>query len=169
MGSTNALSSAVGELYGQVGLTHRFTVVLDDDLFELGEWQKVSGLSVTWDPCTYRTGDMGNDILLYPGATRYDNVRLTRAACGASQDVQDWLGRVSRKWSPMTGAIALTDWLGTKIIEWPLRELIPVGWSITEFDAGNGQIAAETLQIAHTGFLDDTVSSSRSRSRRTHW
>ncbi|MEV6718008.1 phage tail protein [Lentzea sp. NPDC051208] len=163
------ISSAVNDLFGQVGMTHRFSVVMDHDLFELGEWQRVSGLSVTWEPCEFRTGDMGNDFVLYPGKTKYDNIKLARAACGATQDVQDWLGEVSRSWSPISGAIALHDYLGFRVVEWEMRELFPIAWSISDFDAGDGKVAVETLQVAHTGFLNDKLSSDKRLSRRAHW
>jgi phage tail-like protein len=151
------ISNFVNDLFGQVGMTNRFYVALGFDLFDLGEWQRVSGLAVNWDKVDFRVGDMGNDSLLYAGNAKYSDIKLMRAACGASQDVQSWLSAMSNRREPVTGALSLHDWLGFKIVEWEIRELIPIGWSITDFDAGDGKVAIETLQIAHTGFLSDQI------------
>jgi phage tail-like protein len=152
-----AVTSAVNSIFGQVGLAHRFCVVVDHSQFALGDWEKASGLSVSWESCTHRVGDMGNDFLMYPGLTKYENIKLTRAACGDSQTVQDWLAETAKSPQPLTGAIALVDWLGMPIVQWKLKEFIPVGWSIVDFDTGGGTVARETLQLAHTGFLQDDV------------
>lgn len=61
----------------------------------------------------------------------------------------------------------LHDWVGFKIVEWDIRELIPVGWAITDFDAGDAKVAVETLTIAHTGFLNDQLSADVNK--RSEW
>jgi len=157
MVNVGSISSMANMLLGQVGVAHRFCVVIDDSRYDIGDWEKASGLSVTWEPCVYRAGDMGNDYQLYPGLTKYENIKLTRAACGDSQVVQKWLADTAKKAKPLTGAIALVDWLGFPTIQWQLKEFFPIRWSIVDFDAGGGKIASETLELAHTGFLDDSV------------
>lgn len=144
-------------LFNEVGMSHRFVVAIDRGEYDLGSWSKVSGLNVTWSVCTYRPGDT-NDVWISPGQTRYPNIRLTRAACTDSQIVQRWLCETSRHHKPLSGSVKMLDWMMLTVVEWKLKHFFPVGWSIADFDATGARPAVETLDLAHTGFLDDEQS-----------
>jgi phage tail-like protein len=141
--------------FGSVSVARRFRVAIDESSYDLGSWSSASGLNVNWDTCEYRSGDTWNHPLIYPGIPRYQRIKLSRAACGDSQTVQEWLSVTARRNQPLTGAIALVDWVGQPTVTWELREFFPAGWGIGEFNAAGGQVAIETLELAHTGFLDD--------------
>jgi phage tail-like protein len=149
-----------------LGLAHQFVVSIDNSSYNFGSWSKATGLSVTWDVCEYRTGDAGNAVQVYPGMTKYQRIKLSRAACIDSAVVQTWLKSTSLNCQPLSGAIYMVAKpmaiLGMEpsipIVTWLLREFFPVGWSITDFEAGSsGNVAIETLELVHTGFLDDQV------------
>jgi len=141
-----------------VGMTHHFSVVVDNPLFNLGTWSRVSGLQVAWNICEYRVGDQGNQSWVIPGNTKYANIKLSRAACLDSQIVQMWLAQVSTNPTPLSGAISLVAMGGfLPLVTWPLNEFFPVAWSITDFDADQGKAAIETLEITHGGFLFDSL------------
>lgn len=141
-------------LFGEVGMSHRFSVSIDKTTYDLGNWSKATGLGVTWDVCRYQVGE---DTLLWvsPGIPKYTTIRLSRAACTDSQTVQDWLNDTVSKGKPLSGAICMLDWTGMTVIEWTLSYFFPVGWSITDFDAGGAKPAMEMLDLAHTGFIKD--------------
>ncbi|HEX3786617.1 MAG TPA: phage tail protein [Pseudonocardiaceae bacterium] len=151
------LSKGIGTLTGAVSMNHRFVVVIDRSTYDLGSWSGASGLSVSWSTCEYRSGDQGNDVWIFPGTTKYQNIKLQRAACSDSAIVQSWLCATSRTPQPLSGTVQLIDWLGFSVVEWRLTEFFPVGWSITEFDASTGRPVIETLELAHTGFLADAL------------
>ena len=67
-----------------VGMTHRFVVVIDNPTYNLGTWSRVQGLSMKWNRCEYRTGDMWNQFWSLPGTTEYERIKLSRAACAGS-------------------------------------------------------------------------------------
>lgn len=140
---------------GVVSMNHRFAVAIDPSKYDLGSWASASGLSVRWNLAEYRSGDQGNSYWIYPGRTKYENIKLRRAACSDSATVQKWLQSTSRSAKPFCGSVQLIDWLGFPVVEWRLAEFFPVGWSITEFDASAAKPALETLELAHTGFLSD--------------
>ncbi len=148
---------ASGELFNEVGMTHRFVVAIDSGAYDLGSWSKVTGLTVTWAVCSYRPGDT-NDQWICPGPTRYPNIRLSRAACADSRIVQRWLQETSRRHVPLTGSVRMLDWTAMPIVEWRLKHFFPVGWAIADFDSTGARPAVETLDLAHTGFLDDEMS-----------
>jgi phage tail-like protein len=148
----------LGNAISQVRMTHQFVVVIDHPAYDLGTWSKVSGLSVSWAPCEYRAGDAGNQVWILPGNTKYEKIKLSRAACSDSQIVQAWLAQTSKNPAPLSGTIVLIDFLETPVVYWRLSQFFPIGWSIVEFDAAQGRPAIETLELAHTGFLDDDFS-----------
>ncbi|HEX6525006.1 MAG TPA: phage tail protein [Streptosporangiaceae bacterium] len=142
---------------GLFGMSHRFIIVIDNPTYDLGYWQKASGLSVTWDTCTYRAGDQGNEFWIYPGTTTYGKIKLTRPVSPTSNVTQAWLSATSANMMPLSGAIMLCASMGVPIITWRLYQFFPVRWQVDDFTAETGRVVTETLELAHTGFLDDQV------------
>jgi phage tail-like protein len=152
-------SGAIASVSGATtGMGHHYSVQIDNGKYDFGSWSKVSGLSVSWEKCEYRVGEEGNEVYILPGTTKYEPIKLSRAACLDSQIVQSWLVATSQRPEPQSGTVQLVNFLGLPIIEWRLNEFFPVGWSISEFDASTGHTAIETLTLAHTGFLPDQMS-----------
>lgn len=149
--------AAEDQALGLDGVAHKFVVRIDDSDYNLGSWTKATGLSVTWDVCQYRAGDQHNAVWIYPGISKYETIKLSRQACIDSVIVQEWLSSTSKKPQPLTGTVALVNFMGLTIVTWELREFFPIGWSIGEFDAGSSRAVIETLSLAHTGFLDDDL------------
>ncbi|MEU9979186.1 phage tail protein [Streptomyces sp. NPDC051014] len=144
--------------FGSVSMAFNFTVAIDQYDYELGDWASVSGLNVTWQTTEYFSGDTWNHPLLLPGVPKYQKIKLSRAACPDSQVVQQWLTETSLRNEPLSGAVALVNSFGVQTVTWELREFFPAAWGIGEFNAGQGKVALETLELVHTGFLDDDFS-----------
>lgn len=138
-------------------MSHRFLVNIDHKDYSLGNWQKVSGLSVKWEACPFRAGDQGNALWIYPGLTKYENIKLTRPVSADSNKTQDWLTATSTKMTPMSGSIQLCGSDATVLVTWTIPQFFPVSWAISEFTADTGKVITETLELAHTGFLPDQV------------
>ena len=67
-----------------------------------------------------------------------------------------WLNNTSFKHEGgKTAKIELQDASLKKVADWTLRNVMPVKWSIVAFDAAGNKVATETLELAHTGFLDE--------------
>jgi phage tail-like protein len=139
-----------------IGLANRFVVSMSGKSdYDLGSWSKAEGLDVAWDIAEYRMGDGGNDRLYFPGNTKYTNVKLIRGVSEETQKVKDWLNKNSWEMDVFEGSIQLFTTAAKKVTEWTLRDVMPAKWSITSFDAGASQVAMETLELVHRGFLDD--------------
>ncbi|MEW1615890.1 MULTISPECIES: phage tail protein [unclassified Streptomyces] len=141
--------------FGSVSMAHHFSVAIDSTSYQLGDWASVSGLNVSWQIAQYRAGDSWNHPLIFPGVPQYQRIKLSRAACGDSQVVQEWLTETAMRNEPLTGAISLVNWEGAATVTWKLREFFPTAWGINDFSASQGNVAMETLELVHTGFLDD--------------
>ena len=150
-------ASEAANLIETFGMSYRFMVIIDNPTYDLGFWQKVSGLTVTWDVSQYRAGDQGNDFWIYPGPTKYTNIKLTRPVSPTSNVTQAWLTATSNKMQPQSGVIMLCATMGIPIIKWVLYNVFPVSWQVGEFTAETGKVVTETLELAHTGFLEDQL------------
>src|SRR5580698_2078469 len=79
-----------------VGMSHHFSILIDNVKYHLGDWSRVAGLSVSWQPVEHRTGDAGNYATYLPGTTKYETITLSRAASPYSRVVQYWLSQTSK-------------------------------------------------------------------------
>lgn len=140
-------------LFDQKPMSHRFMVNLDRSDWDLGTWSKVSGLSVRWSKIAYRVGE-DNEERVLAGNVTLENLKLSRAACADSNTVKRWLVETARNGQPFPGAVHLLDFVGMPVVSWEFRNLFPVGWSIGEMDSTAGKPMIETLELAHSGFLD---------------
>lgn len=146
-----------------IGLANRFKVkVVEQSSYDLGSWQKCDGLDVTWDVPDFRAGDAGNSRWFFPANTKYSTIKLTRAATAEDTvKVKTWLDTNSFKQSATRGIITIELMSSeySSIHIWELRAALPRKWSINSMDAGASQVAIETLEIDHEGFLADDVAS----------
>ncbi|WP_328455229.1 MULTISPECIES: phage tail protein [unclassified Amycolatopsis] len=138
-----------------LAMANRFKVVIDQGAYDLGSWSKVTGLDVTWDVAEYRAGDSWNHRWYYPGNTKYQTIKLERAACKDTNVVKKWLNEGATKPKFYTGTLKLYDANNDAVTEWELRNVVPAKWSIAGFEAGSSKVALETLELQHLGFLDD--------------
>jgi phage tail-like protein len=135
-----------------LGMSMRFKLTIST--YDLASWTKISGLEVSWDLVEYRAGDNDNDRWMSIGLAKYPNVKCERAANKAdSENVMKWLNSNSFKAKPQTATIELQDAGLKPVMTWNLRNVMPVKWNITPFDAAGNKVAIETLELAHNGFL----------------
>ena len=140
-----------------LAMANRFTVDISNGKYNLGSWSQVEGLDVKWDLAEYRAGDSGNERWYFPANTHYSVVHLTRAASAESLQVRAWLDSTSFKWEPQIATVWLHDSSAAKVMSWELKQVMPVRWAITGFDAGASKVATETLELNHRGFLADEM------------
>ncbi|MET9274194.1 phage tail protein [Kribbella sp. NPDC003557] len=152
-GALRVPGKGLEQLTGQVGMSHRYVIEIDKSEYQLGAWTKAAGLGVKWQKHTYRPGYASFETIA-AGNISYTDVSLSRAAGSDSATVQRWLASVTLRRTPLSGAIYLVDFLGVPVVTWELREFFPIGWRLTEFDSAGSRPAVETLELAHTGFLD---------------
>lgn len=134
------------------GQNLRFRVKLDGSA-DLGDWSKCDGLSVEYDVFEYKEGGENTFIHRIPGRAKYQNIKLSRAINKDSKRVADWIAGMSTKVKRETAEISALDTEGKPITTWNLQGVYPVRWSGPSLDISNNQVATETLELAHNGFL----------------
>jgi phage tail-like protein len=137
------------------GLGLRFVAEVDlADGTKLGFWQKVEGLTVEYEIHEYKEGGMNGFIHRLPTRAKYQNVKLTRPVTPDSAKVAEWISKVSTTGERTQARISVKDAAGTEIVAWTLDAVFPAKWSGPNLDVGQNQVAVETLELAHHGFLD---------------
>jgi len=135
-------------------LALRFTVTIDDvNIGTLGTWSKCDGLAVEYEIQEYQEGGLNDYVHRLPGRRKYQNIKLTRPLDKSSADVAKWISGLRDKVQRHNGAIAVLDAAGEVVAQWNLRDVCPVKWTGPSLDATGNQIATETLELAHNGFL----------------
>ena len=120
-------------------------------------FRSVSGLKIETDVVDYQEGGITGPIRKLPGATRYANIRLTRAFTG-DRSLYDWYAKIQKPIpTKVNGRITMFDRQGTPIAAWTFTNGFPVKWEGPDFDASKNETAIETIEIAHEGlaFADE--------------
>ena len=136
----------------ETALSPRFTVSIDG-YGSLGSWTKCEGLAVEYEIFEYQEGGLNDYVHRLPGRRKYPNVKLTRPLDKDSSTVVKWVGGMVSKVDRQNAEIAVLDGNGQVVCRWNLTGVCPVKWTGPTLDAGGNQVANETLELAHNGFL----------------
>ncbi|CAN5783500.1 phage tail protein [soil metagenome] len=135
----------------ETALGLRFKVVIDG--MDFGNWHKCDGLSVEYDIEEYEEGGENGYVHRLPGRVKYDSVKLTRPIDEHSARVTLWVASQQLMLKPGAAAISVLDAGGETVAQWALVGVFPVRWSGPSLDVDGNQMATETLEVAHNGFL----------------
>lgn len=130
----------------------RFRVVIDGES-DLGDWSKCDGLSVEYDIKSYEEGGENTFVHRIPGRAKYQSIKLTRPVNKESAKVAVWLTSIQAMVKRQTAQISALDTTGETIASWSLQGVFPAKWTGPNFDATSSQVATETLELVHNGFL----------------
>ena len=136
----------------ETALSPRFTVSIDG-YGSLGYWTKCEGLSVEYEVFEYQEGGWNDYVHRLPGRRKYPNVKLTRPLDKDSRTVVKWVSGMVTKVERQSAEIAVLDANGEVVCRWNLTGVCPVKWTGPTLDAAGNQVANETLELAHNGFL----------------
>ncbi|MPZ48413.1 MAG: hypothetical protein GEU75_03715 [Dehalococcoidia bacterium] len=119
---------------------------------DLGSWAKVDGLGVSFI-VGKELGHPSNHRWYKPGNTKFQTVKLTRAASSESRLIGEWLAQMASSGEPTTITIVLVDGARNVVTRWQLYGVLPVKWSVS--GSGASRSVVETLELSHQGFLDN--------------
>lgn len=128
----------------------RFIVEIEGVL--KGGFTKVRGLNRETKVESYREGGVNDFERKLVTLTSYPPLILERGL--ADPSLWEWHqkvveGRVTRR----VVTINLRDERGGDIWGWTVHGAFPTKWTISDFDAASGQVAAESVEFAHHGIL----------------
>lgn len=130
-------------------LSYRFVVQIDA-LF-VGGFSAVTGLEVRSQPETYEEGGVNDHVRKLPARYDHPNLELRRGMTDTAT-LSRWTqrsadGSVTR----LSGVIFLLNEQGELGWGWAFVDAFPVRWSGPDLSADSGDVAVETLELAHHG------------------
>ena len=133
-----------------------FNYLLVIDNVQAGGFSECTGLQVEIKTFDYKEGGRNNTTLKFPEHASYGNVTLKRGVTNSNELITWQLdaaaGRFQRRTSQgINFAIILRDERGQRIKQWNLVRAFPVKWTGPDLKASAGEIAVESLEIAHEG------------------
>ena len=128
----------------------RFVVLFDQ--LEAAGFSKIRGLSRETRVESFREGGVNDHEHKLASLTTYGNLVLERGI--ADPLLYVWHQAVVEglvKRAIIT--VSLRDAEGNTVWSWNVLNAYPVKWTVSDLDANSGQIAAESVEFAHTGYL----------------
>ena len=132
------------------------TGVSNDGKAVSGSFSEASGLEVEVPPILYRNGSEDNTQRKIPGLKKFTDITLKRGITG---DVDFWkwiVNALNGKVVRASGAIVLLDENRNEVMRWKFDRGWPTKFTGPTLNAGNNEIAMETLVICTESNLIDT-------------
>lgn len=145
----------------QPAIGYLFRVGIDG--VDLGAFTKVEGLSASYQVMEVKEGGQNGFVHKLPGRIEFQNVKFSRPVDTTSAMLAKWFSSFQPaldpggQIQPTTAAIHALNASHEPVAAWVLGGVFPVSYSGPTFQAGNGTVLTETLELAHTGFLDPTA------------
>jgi phage tail-like protein len=123
------------------------------DQHQLGMFSTCDGLGC--EVAIEQREEGGNNFYVHqlPGRIKYTNIKLTRPLTKDSHQLADWFASMATGVERTNGRIVALTPRGETVVEWNLRDVIPVKWTGPQFSVESPKVAMETLELAHHGFL----------------
>ena len=128
--------------------------IVQIDSFDLGAFNACSGLGVELVVEQREEGGNNGMVWQLPTRLRYSNVKLTRPVTPMTLMLTNWINHWVVSGERRTAVIQALGPLGpAPIASWSLVDVMPVRWTGPEFNPARPEVATETLELAHHGFL----------------
>jgi phage tail-like protein len=128
-----------------------FRLTIDGN--DLGTFNTCTGLSCEVVVEQREEGGTNGYVWQIPSRLQYSNVTLTRPLTPDTAKVARWFASMLKGVVRKTGEIAALRPDGAVLVRWGLLDVVPVRWQGPTFDPSSPQVATETVEIAHHGFV----------------
>src|SRR4051812_47441086 len=110
------------------------------------------GLEAEYETETYKEG--GNSAYTHrlPTLLKFKNLRLSRPVDKDSPAVGKWFLSIQEKRAPVSGIVKLFDANATPVVIYAFRSAFPIKYTGPKLSSAKGEVAIETIELAHTGF-----------------
>lgn len=150
-----------------------FNFVVEIEGLLVGGFTQVNGLESEVSVDEHEEGGVNHFVHKFPGRASYGNLVLAHGLTDVST-LWNWYynvtqGIIERK----NGTIMLLDHQQLPATYWNFRNAFPVKWSGPEFDASSQDVAVESIELVHEGFikplLGQAVSAARGVAKLAGW
>ena len=131
----------------------RFEVTIDG--LPVGSFTECDGLQAEYDVYEYQEGGQNGYVHRIPGRLKFSNVKLSRPIDQSSIELAAWFASLQAIVKRQTASISAFDCNNEIVAQWNLVDVYPVRWSGPTLNVEGNQVAKETLELAHNGFLPE--------------
>ncbi|MGJ8628090.1 MAG: phage tail protein [Sulfitobacter sp.] len=118
-------------------------------------FQEVSGLDAETEPLEYRAGN--NPVfskVKMPGMIKSGNITMKKGVFAKDNAIFDWFAEIKMNTiKRKTLTISLLDEAQEPTMVWTVKNAFPVKVSGTDLKAEGNEVAVESIEIAHEGFV----------------
>jgi phage tail-like protein len=127
-------------------------------LFANGEFQEVKGLGADLEVTAYAEGGVNDFVHQLPVRHTWTRISLRRGLV-RDRGLWEWYqaGLTGSLGARRDGSVILMSPSGEHLISWEFRGGIAVKWTGPEFNAMQGAVAVEGVEIAHQGVEQVTL------------
>lgn len=118
----------------------------------IGYFSECSGLSLEYEIEEYKEGGENRFAHKLRGRIKYPNLVLKRGVTYESA-LLEWFFKTQKRSERSAITLTLTGPDGSDVRKWAFAEAFPVKWTGPTLNAGSNNVATETLEIAHNGFV----------------
>ena len=148
----NAAFAAATNLLGvRADPYQAFNFLVEIEGILVGGFSECSGLQVETEFTDYREGGLNDYVHRFAGPTKYPPLVLKH---GLTQIDGLWAWHqdvVHQKITRHNGTIYLLDKKRVPVMWWDFKEALPVKWSGPDLRADSGNVAIESIELAHRG------------------
>lgn len=118
-------------------------------------FQEVSGLDIESEPIEYRAGN--NPVfstIKMPGMIKTSNITMKKGVFVKDNAIWDWFNEI--KMNTITRkalTISLLDEAQNPTMVWKVQNAFPIKVTGTDLKADGNEVAVESIEIAHEGFV----------------
>jgi phage tail-like protein len=130
----------------------KFHFQVDWDGTEIG-FTEISGLEVETEVIEYREGNNKEySKLKMPGLKNYGNITMQRGTFKSDNEFYDWFNTIKMNTVERRNiTISLLDEEHNPVVVWKVKNAWPAKIESTDLNAGDNEVAIESLEIAHEG------------------
>ena len=130
----------------------RFQVKIEGEDITIGEFAECTGLSLEYDVFEYQEGGEQRFVHKFRGGLKYPTLVLKRGVT-YEEALLKWFFERKDRGHRGTITLNLLGDDGKQVRTWSFAQAFPVKWSGPSFNAKSTNVATETLEIAHHGFV----------------
>lgn len=118
-------------------------------------FQEVSGLDIETEPLEYRAGNSKVfSKVKMPGMIKSGNITMKKGVFVKDNAIFEWFDQIKMNTIERKAiTISLLDEGGNPTMVWKVQNAFPVKVSSTDLKAEGNEVAVESIEIAHEGFV----------------
>jgi phage tail-like protein len=121
-------------------------------------FQEVSGLNASIETESYKEGGENRFSHRFPNPATYSNLVLKRGMLIGSKLIQWFKDAIENfKFTPINLRVELHDENHHVLEAWTFNNAYPVKWNIDAFNAQDGKLVAETIELSYQYFTREVV------------